>query len=43
MIKKLIKTDASKTTILIRLMVGVVFYPKAFKNLSPDQSDTGRF
>jgi len=44
MIRKLIKTDASKTTILIRLMVGAVFFSEGIqKFLFPDARGAGRF
>ena len=32
MLKKITKTDISKTTILIRSVVGFVFYLKVFRN-----------
>jgi uncharacterized membrane protein YphA (DoxX/SURF4 family) len=44
MFKKLIHTDESKTTILIRLMVGAVFLSEGIqKFLFPDLRGAGRF
>lgn len=44
MIRKLIQTDASKSTLLIRLMVGAVFLSEGLqKFLFPAQRGTGRF
>ncbi|WP_312090410.1 DoxX family protein [Chryseobacterium sp.] len=44
MIKKIIHTDYSKTTILVRLIVGAVFLSEGIqKFLFPDTRGTGRF
>lgn len=44
MFKRIISTDNSKTTILIRLMVGVVFLSEGIqKFLFPDSRGAGRF
>jgi putative oxidoreductase len=44
MLRKIIRTDNSKTTILIRLMVGAVFLSEGIqKFLFPDIRGTGRF
>jgi putative oxidoreductase len=44
MLQKLIHTDNSKTTILIRLMVGAVFLSEGIqKFLFPDELGAGRF
>jgi uncharacterized membrane protein YphA (DoxX/SURF4 family) len=44
MVIKFIRTDNAKTTILIRLMVGVVFLSEGIqKFLFPDKLGTGRF
>jgi putative oxidoreductase len=44
MLKKLINTDSSKTTIIIRLMVGSVFLSEGIqKFLLPAALGTGRF
>ncbi len=44
MIKSLIQTDKDKTTILIRLLVGVVFFSEGIqKFLYPDLRGPGRF
>lgn len=44
MLWKIIRTDNSKTTILIRLMVGAVFFSEGIqKFLFPDIRGTGRF
>lgn len=44
MFKRIIRTDSSKTTILIRLMVGAVFLSEGIqKFLFPDVRGAGRF
>lgn len=44
MIKKFLQTDASRTTVLIRLMVGAVFLSEGIqKFLFPDLRGAGRF
>lgn len=44
MFRKLFNTDASKTTILIRLMVGLVFFTEGIqKFLFPNSRGAGRF
>lgn len=44
MLKRLIQTDASETTILIRLMVGLVFFLEGVqKFVFPDSRGAGRF
>ncbi|MGZ5197058.1 MAG: DoxX family protein [Kaistella sp.] len=44
MFKKILRTDRSKTTILIRLMVGAVFLSEGIqKFLFPEQLGAGRF
>lgn len=44
MLKRLIQTDASKTTVLIRLMVGFVFFTEGLqKFLFPGSRGSGRF
>ena len=43
-LKKLVRTDRQKTTILIRLMVGAVFLSEGIqKFLFPDELGAGRF
>lgn len=44
MLKKIVATDESKTTILIRLMIGVIFFSEGIqKFLFPDTLGAGRF
>lgn len=44
MVRKIIKTDDARTTILIRLMVGIVFLSEGIqKFLFADKSGAGRF
>lgn len=44
MLKRSIQTDASKTTILIRLMVGSVFFSEGLQKFHyPDSRGAGRF
>lgn len=44
MLQKIINTDNSKTTIIIRLMVGTVFFSEGIqKFLFPDELGAGRF
>ncbi|WP_433811472.1 DoxX family protein [Flavobacterium johnsoniae] len=44
MLQKLVHTDNSKTTILVRLMVGAVFFSEGIqKYLFPDTLGAGRF
>lgn len=44
MLKRLIQTDASKTTILIRLMVGLAFFSEGVqKFIFPESRGAGRF
>lgn len=44
MLKQLIRTDASKATIMIRLMIGAVFLSEGLqKFLFPDSRGSGRF